>query len=451
MSGPKVVRIVTREEVIAICRRTLARLDASVIAWTRACVREDLADPAEIAKVERRRDAIRALLAEDDFSTLQKQAPEEIEFLHADLAQRRTAAAEAAAAERTRRRRLAGASSTLLGALEKAGIEVPEALSCALDEIGSGVKIDGAEAAISQGFALLAPAPEGAIGERQREIARQLGEGEATETLAGWLVGRPPIDDERGREIDRRLAALELTEGAEAAQPFADRAASVAAEPSPSRRLLLADSLIFDLANEAKRQEERQALAAELEQLAGELRICGTTAAAQVVAAREASAAGDVAAMRLVAVELKSALEEVQAQLAADARRRAVLSALAQLGYEAREDMETAWVEDGSVVLRNPATVDLGVKLSGGKAGGPVQLRPVRFGAARSAEADRDAEIMWCGDFDTLKDTLSGMRAELTLVQAAPVGTFRLELVKAEASDRDRAAVRRPKISRTLG
>ena len=34
MSGPKAFRIVTRAEIISICRRNLARLDAAIEVWT---------------------------------------------------------------------------------------------------------------------------------------------------------------------------------------------------------------------------------------------------------------------------------------------------------------------------------------------------------------------------------------------------------------------------------
>ncbi|HIE68709.1 MAG TPA: radical SAM protein [Planctomycetes bacterium] len=197
-------------------------------------------------------------------------------------------------------------------------------------------------------------------------------------------------------------------------------------------------------------REERMVLVTELEELVAALSAFGTTASEQVAATTAAIAGNDVATMRSLAPELRKALEAVQAQRAANARRSAVLTALARLGYEARDGMETAWAEDGSIVLRKPATGDLGVKLSGGRAEGPLQLRPVRFGAARSAEADRDAEVMWCGDFRTLKDTLSEMEAELTIVQATPVGAVRLEVVGDQSTDRDRAFSRRPKIDRTL-
>ena len=84
MSGPKVIRIVTREEIIAICRGMLARLDAAIASWRRIGERNGTVDAADVAATEKRRDALRALLAKDRVVELQAQVGNEIAFLKAD-------------------------------------------------------------------------------------------------------------------------------------------------------------------------------------------------------------------------------------------------------------------------------------------------------------------------------------------------------------------------------
>jgi hypothetical protein len=49
--------------------------------------------------------------------------------------------------------------------------------------------------------------------------------------------------------------------------------------------------------------------------------------------------------------------------------------ALADLGYEAREGMETAWVKDGRVVMHRASNPEMGVEIKGSE---PLQFRPVR-------------------------------------------------------------------------
>ncbi len=58
MSGPKAFRIVTRAEVIAICRRDLARLEATIENWSLACKRNRTIEQQDIDKVMARRDEL---------------------------------------------------------------------------------------------------------------------------------------------------------------------------------------------------------------------------------------------------------------------------------------------------------------------------------------------------------------------------------------------------------
>ena len=62
MSGPKAFRIVTRTEIISICRRNLARLDGAIEFWTSTCRRNGTIDQSDIDKVIARRDEIRSML-----------------------------------------------------------------------------------------------------------------------------------------------------------------------------------------------------------------------------------------------------------------------------------------------------------------------------------------------------------------------------------------------------
>ena len=114
MSGPKVIRIVTREEIIAICRGCWRastprspRGDASANATERS-------DAADIAATEKRRDALRALLAKDRFVELQAQVGNEIAFLKADTQDRLAHAASAAAEAARAARRTANTARSLL-------------------------------------------------------------------------------------------------------------------------------------------------------------------------------------------------------------------------------------------------------------------------------------------------------------------------------------------------
>ena len=113
MSGPKVVRIVTREEIEAICRRHLASVREAVEELRRCARRHDALDDQLTAALEQRLQALQRLFDEEQWVELQKQAPQAVAFLHHEAQQVRTRATAAAEATRSKRRRIADAARTL--------------------------------------------------------------------------------------------------------------------------------------------------------------------------------------------------------------------------------------------------------------------------------------------------------------------------------------------------
>jgi hypothetical protein len=444
MSGPKVYRIATVEEVLDYCRGLLAQLDAAIASWRAKVGRLGLAGEAEVAAMLRRRDAIRALatVQGEAYLVLYKQVPSEIAFLAEDIDKRIAAASERKAQERTTRRRVASTAATLAAALAKSGASVPAELQAALSAARDGARdgIEAAERALSQGFALLAPAgEEAALGARQREIAQRLGEGEESRTLADWLAGQPPADDARGQELDRHIAELEAHEGEAAARPYAERAGRLAAEASPGRRQLLADSLLIELAARATARREAEKSLSTLTCLVAELKqLAGGAEKALIDRAQDALNRQDGRTAKDLVAGVRAAIDRARSAAAAASRRKAVLEGLSALGYEVREGMETAWASHGSVVLRGAERPDYGVKLSGGAEGRPLQVRAIGFGqsgAHRDIARDRDAEALWCSDFQALKEEMAAAGGSLSVDIAQPAGLIPIEIVEEAAPD----------------
>ena len=125
MSGPKAFRIVTRAEIMTICRRSLARLDAAIEDWISRGHGNGTIDKADMDKVIARRDALRALLSADKFVELQKQLPAEISYLQADAERRAEKAAELEAQSKRTMRRMKAAAQALLASLESSSIDSP--------------------------------------------------------------------------------------------------------------------------------------------------------------------------------------------------------------------------------------------------------------------------------------------------------------------------------------
>jgi len=430
MSGPKAFRIVTRAEIIAICRRNLARLDAAIESWTSAGRRNGTIEQKDIDKVTARRDELRRLLDADRFVELQKQVAAEIAFLQADSESRVERAAEMAARSKRELRRSKAAAEALLQRLQTLKIEIPPDMRSELS--GSTGPSERLEAVMAKALLLLPSqdAPDAAT-DRQRELAARLGAGERRDTLQEWISRQPRgTEDPALARVDAFLGELRGL-GIDASS-FSARVAVLEAEP-PARRSLIADSLLLDLAAAVKDGRARARLANELRERHAELSVMKSPEAASLLAEIDKTLAAPSASNGQELIErADSLMEEEFKVMAAEERRRAVLEGLARLGYEVSDGMATAWVQNGQIVLRKAANPGYGVELSGGSKSDLLQVRAVGIGNSaevRDANRDRDMETIWCGEFDRLKALVAKAGGEVAIQSARPVGQFPLKIV----------------------
>lgn len=439
MSGPKVVRIVTREEVVAICEGLLARLDAALEEWVRVGRRNSVVTDEEIAAVRSRQKEIGKMLLESRFADVQREVPAELAGLQADMDRRRSAAAAAAAAARSAERRRAQVAKSVLAALDSAGIGVPVELSRRLHSAAA----EGADAstAIAQGFELLAQVPSTSLTERQRDLAAALkddGDDRGFDTSSKIEIYSP--HEELLKKVDGYIATLRgLTDEATCA-PFESRAALLATAPGDGSLAPKLDSLVVDVARAVEAARELSAARMRLRLAAAELDQIGLAAASQ--AAKEAIAVieGPLELLKRHELKMAAVLQQIRNEAAAKARRHAVLEGLASLGYEVTEQMDTAWVANGRVVLRQSSRPDYGVEVGGGADADRVQIRTVAFrdaAGAVDAGKDRDAETIWCGEFGQLREQFAKGGGEIFVEQALGVGIAPLRVVGLTADDRE--------------
>lgn len=447
MSGPKAFRIVTRAEIVAICQRSLARLDAAIEDWISRGQRNGTIDKADIDKVIARRDALRGLLSTDKFVELQKQLPAEISYLQADAERRAEKAAEVEAQSKRAARRMRGTAQALLASLDSSGIELPREIREELTS--SGTPSERLEGAINKAFLMLhsAPATKG-VSDLQRDIAARLGAGERRMSLEEWTSQQPgTAEDKALLRVDEYLGELKGL-GVDPG-PFSVRISSLELE-SPARRSLLADSLLLDLATAVKDGREHARLQSDLRARYAELSEMHSPEAeslrSEIGEILSAAAQGNAAELIKRADFL---IEEEVRAMAAEERRRAVLEGLAGLGYEVSEGMATAWVTGGRVVLRKAANPGYGVELSGGSQSDLLQVRAVAFGNSaetRDTSRDRDIETIWCGEFERLQSLIAKDGGHLAVEHARPIGQFPLKVVEDErrtAGDNDAVKVTR--------
>ena len=444
MSGPKAFRIVTRAEIIAICRRSLARLDAAIETWASAGRRNGTIEQQDIEKVTARRDELRRLLDADRFVELQKQVAGEIAFLQADSERRVERAAEIVARSKRDLRRSKTAAEALLHRLHVLKVDIPADIRSELS--GSTASSERLEAAMAKALMLL-PSQEApdATTDRQRQLAAKLSAGERRETLQEWLFRQPrEMEDPALARVDALLGELRglgIDSG-----PFSAHVAALEAEP-PARRSLIADSLLLDLATAVKDGRARTRLVNQLRERRAELSEMKSPEAASLLAEIDSALAIPSASDEQELVKRADFLiEEEFKAMAAEERRRAVLEGLASLGYEVSEGMATAWGQNGKIVLRKAANPGYGVELSGGSKSDLLQVRAVGIGSSaepRDANRDRDMETIWCGEFDRLKGLVAKAGGNVSIESARPVGQFPLKIVSDPGASHEAVVVER--------
>ncbi|KER66001.1 hypothetical protein HR51_40810 [Burkholderia cepacia] len=431
MSGPKVVRIVTREEIVAICEGHLQRLDQAIATWIAEGRRTGTLSDEEIAATRARREALAALIAADAFMELQKKVPDEMAFLKADLVRRQQVAVEQAEQAAKRRRQGRHGATTLLRALEAKGIEMPAELRGQLDRLRSGDLLEHADALLAQGFALLTPAAGRTLNDAQRALANRLMPAEQSADFETWKAAQraasrdPSID-----RLDRQIGEARVFLDPQAVAGFSSRLDALEDEVNDARKSLLLDSLILDLSSAIEAARARRAAIAALEELTAEIRACNTADTANFV---ERARQCDIDTSPDVVAELtrtgQDLIAQVRQQQAAEARRNAILNGLARLGYEVHEGMTTAWAKDGRVVVKKPSLPDYGVEVGGQAQAGRLQVRAVSLVANRDVARDKDVETLWCGEFGRLQALLAQHGDDLLIERAMGVGEVPLKVV----------------------
>lgn len=462
MSGPKVVRVVTREERIARGRDQLARLDHAIANWSHEGQRLGQLDQATLAATRERRAGLQALLEADRFEALQRGAAAELAFLEGDLDACRQRCAEQAGQARQQQRQWMQNAATLRRANQQRDPQraLPADLLTALRAIEDGT-LHGpqAQAALARGFALMAPPEEqAALSDAQRALASALSAGVPTETLSQWQARQPGATDARLRQIDHHVGMLEALDDHDAAASFAARAATAQAETASARRSMLLDSLLLDLAAAARERQARAACLLRLDTLAARLDSLGALGSGapdqDALALRKiidiARQAADAATIGVQCEHGEAMLETLLQRQAALARREAVLGGLASLGYEVREGMATAWAEQGKVALRKTATPGYGVELGGAGDSARLQVRAVAFSEARDTSRDRDIETIWCGEFTRLQALVAQRGAGIEIERALPIGAAPLRVATLENDPAQAAAAAAAPLQRTL-
>jgi hypothetical protein len=428
MSGPKVVRVVTREELVAAGTAALARLDAAVAQWKRECGDAELAD---VHATTKRRDDLAAMLAADRFAEFGQAAAKEIDFLDADAGQRRERAAQVRAQERLRQSN----GQDLAQALLRASSRLDTQMRVELRKAATGLlSLGELDAALSRARQALFQVQVQGASEEQKALAERLGVNETDTSSEDWRTKATKLDI-RLQSAFSHLAELEAI-GAEDANELEVQLRAAQAVQDEYTRDMRLDTVVLALRSAKAGALAKVKLLRQVEGLVAEL--CAAASKSETLTTlRSATLNMKQEQLLLLVTQGTEELAKAQTAFAADARRKAVLEGLQKLGYQVQEGLTTMTAESGRLVVRSPVGGAYGVELVTG-ANQKVQVRSVAFDTARDTFQDVAEEQRWCGDFDKLQILLRSGGCQVVVEKALGAGTTPLRVVEVAGRDMTR-------------
>jgi hypothetical protein len=432
MSGPKVVRVVTREELVSQCEGALTRLDRCLELWRLELGQMGQLTDANKKGADDRRQRLEAAIREDRFADVLAQAAAEVGYLEADVDAQRQKHAEARAQEAGRRESARKIAREVAHLLAKSGTADVE-LVAELEGVGTGqCTVAEADALLARAFIAMSSKSVVGLSESQKALAQRLSSGASDESLQAWKARHAPRD-ERLEAVHRLIADVRSLDEQTPLKYEALLADLLTLDESPSRRLRI-DSLALDLAAARTALQRLTRLRRDAEMLCAELDAEGQ-AELEKSAERLMASWNDAIQLEVAIVEEGGALEAARKRRAADARRAAVLKGLASLGYSVSEGMSTALAGNGRLVLQKPDMPGYGVELAGGEHAERLQVRVVALARSRDTTKDVAAETKWCSDFGDLREALAAFGTQIVTEQALPVGKVPLRVVVSEAAE----------------
>jgi hypothetical protein len=446
MSGPKVVRVVTRDERIEICEGLLAQLDAAIRALTADAARLGDSEGVELARSSARREALAELVRKDNFDQAEVQVRQEIGFVSTKRSEVIERAASAAAVARRQLSSQRHAATTLLKELQRRAPETHAEFAAGLRQIAGQSKASkSAESVLAKAMAALSPAATTShLSGAQMALAKSLQATQGSDLVSsGWQS--LAAQDKRVGDLHHRLAQIDVLRDSEAAAAFSQRLDALELDAEGPVRNMKLDALVIEVATAVDRLRRLAGLVEAARGALAEVEVPGADTGLASVRQELLAAIGTTDETRLTkaTADATHAVGLARAARAAAARREAILAGLATLGYQVNENMATSWVNEGRIVLKKADADMHGVEIASAPDAQRLQVRAVAFSPALSATANLAAETAWCGDFGRLQEHLQQHAGDLAIERALRVGAVPLKVVQAPAVVQERAATAR--------
>lgn len=432
MSGPKVVRVVTKQEIMANCRERIESVQDTIEQWRRTASKHNVLSAEEEENVEKKLRAILKLFEREQFRDVEKNCTDEIRALRSEMGRIRDEAIAKAELERSMRRRIQYSAETLINNFTAKNQQVPYELSEIVSTVFTAHEKDliGMNATLSRIFTeySINSVEQQKMTPLQTELSKIFSEGDSLQTLSDWkLVHNDNVTEHR---LDRLLAELTTIENRDIAAPFLDRVTLIEKETSLKQRSLLTDSLVLDLVALSNERKIQEAAIISMREIRSNLRGLSSQEAKDLIESlTKAIDSEDTSLFKALNEKGFELLKNEKKIIAGTARRTAILKGLSELGYEVKENMATAWAKNGRIIVKKPNEEGYGVELGAVEDAERMQVQLVSFDLSINASQDLNRETIWCSEFSHLKLALEKSGTALHIEKALPVGSKPLKRV----------------------
>ena len=230
--------------------------------------------------------------------------------------------------------------------------------------------------------------------------------------------------DKVAAKLDGLLSEIVMLEHTAIWPDICRRARLIREEPDGERQRMLYDALVVECSGHLKQLRATERFREGVHRLLDAAAPWKGTCVDGVVEELTAlGRSGAVVDLQEIEGRLNRAIDQARKDLEREEKHRAIVQALADMGYTAREGMQTALVRDGKCIVRRAGDDDYGVELSADRDLTMVETELVRFVGDESDRptqqqelADVRREEAWCEDYKQARELLAakyGWQAEL--------------------------------------
>ncbi|WP_405413926.1 hypothetical protein [Maribacter sp. Asnod1-A12] len=427
MSGPKVVRIVTPQERQIIKDRWLTKL-AHALKRT-----EDYAQKNNLLDNDLKKGLLEthehyANLTIDDYRQIELEVPQQIAYLNAELKKLKHKVASERTSDWDRFRQLKSTHNELK-ALSKekkivfAPFDAPSILTKSHLQTYKS-QVDNLYELLQKSIS-----KADALSNEQLELQERLSEGESMLLVTDWKA-KLPRTKSRLKKLEDTLKEMYVHEMSQVKiQTLIDRCGQLDANDFNYEVQL--DSLIIDAADFTKNE---LALREAREDLSNSLLLIKTLGEDFKFVPKwtEILQSIELDLVLETAEKARTFYENTSESKIVEARRIAITSALEKAGYTINDNMQTAWVEDGRLVVKKESNSLYGVEIMSPTNLSRIQARVVadeNRSNERSPSLDKNEEETWCDNIDQIRTLLADEDLEIIIDKMEEPGSIPLKEV----------------------